>query len=336
MEITVRFDMRGPAFGTPMPTLYAAALEMAGYVDSRGAEVLMFNEHHGSSDGKCPAPAVLAGALAARTDQVRLRIGAIQLPLHHPVEVAEQILVLDQVSGGRIEVAVGAGYVPSEFAMFGRTLRQRPRLMEENLAVLSEGLTGRPVTRDGHTFTITPGPVQRPRPPLYVAGGVPASAQRAARYGDGFYPLTPDPALREVYRDACRELGTPVGPVIDTTGPMFVHIAEAWELIGPHTLHEINSYGQWAAESQTGDLHSPFQKVDDVAAVRATGLYEIVTPEACLTLMDRLAAAGQAFVLTPLLAGLAPEVAWPSLTAFFEDVLPRFRAGGGRAAPEVS
>jgi alkanesulfonate monooxygenase SsuD/methylene tetrahydromethanopterin reductase-like flavin-dependent oxidoreductase (luciferase family) len=330
VEITVRFDMRGPDFATPMPKLYAAALEMAEFVDQHGAEVLMFNEHHGSSDGKCPAPTVLAGALAARTSRVRLRIAAIQLPLHHPVEVAEHILVLDQVSGGRIEVAAGAGYVPSEFAMFGRALRERPRLMDDGLKVLGEALYGRPVTVNGHTFTVTPGPVQQPRPPLYVAGGVRASARRAALYGDGFYPLTSDPALRDHYRDTCIEMGRPVGPIIDTTGPMFVHVADdpekAWELIGPHALHEINSYGRWAAESTTGDLHSPFQVLDDVTAARASGLYRIVTVDECIDLLDRLETAGQALVLTPLLAGLDPDTAWPSLIAFFQDVLPRFRA----------
>jgi alkanesulfonate monooxygenase SsuD/methylene tetrahydromethanopterin reductase-like flavin-dependent oxidoreductase (luciferase family) len=330
METIVRFDMRGPAFGTALPDLYRAALDMARYADERGADVIMMTEHHGSDDGYCPAPTALAGGFAASTSRARLRIASVVLPLHNPVEVAEQILVLDHMSNGRIEVVAAAGYVPSEFAMFGRTLRQRPRLMDGGLPILAAALSGEPVTVADHTFTVTPTPVQRPRPPLYVAGGVPAAARRAAVHGDGFYPLTPDPDLRQTYRDECANAGRPVGHIIDTTGPMFVHVTEdpdkAWATIGPHALHELKSYGRWAAESVAGDLHSPFHVVGDVAAAKASGLYAVVTADQCLDLMVHLHNAGQSLVLTPLLSGLHPDTAWPSLSLFFDEVLPRFTA----------
>jgi alkanesulfonate monooxygenase SsuD/methylene tetrahydromethanopterin reductase-like flavin-dependent oxidoreductase (luciferase family) len=342
METVIRFDMRAPSFGTPMPELYRAALEMAQFADDRGIDVIMLTEHHGSADGYLPAPTVLAGGFAARSSRARIRLGAVVLPLHDPVEVAEQVLVLDQMSGGRVEVVVGAGYVPSEFAMFGRSLRERPSLLEKRLPILSDALAGRPVTVDGHTFTVTPTPLQQPRPPLLVAGGVPAAARRAAVYGDGFYPFNADPELRELYRLECRRVGKPVGPIIDTTGSMFVHVArdpeEAWSRIGPHALYELNSYGQWAADSVGGDLRSPYHVVEDVAAARACGMYSVVTVEGCLEMMDRFAAEGRSLVLTPLLAGLSPETAWSSLHLFLDEVLPRYRAARSesRAAPVVA
>jgi alkanesulfonate monooxygenase SsuD/methylene tetrahydromethanopterin reductase-like flavin-dependent oxidoreductase (luciferase family) len=330
METVVRFDMRGPAFGPPMPELYQAALEMVQYADQHGVDVVMLSEHHGAEDGYCPSPTVLAGAFGARTSRARLRIACVILPVHDPVQLAEQVLVVDQVSNGRIEVVVALGYVDHEFAMFGRSMRERPRLMEHNLRVLSEALTGCPTTVGDHTFALTPAPVQRPRPPLLGAGAVPASARRAAQYCDGFYPMTTDPELRELYRNTCRELGRPVGPIVDTMGPMFVHVTDdpdkAWASIGPHALHEMNSYGRWAAESVGGDLRHPYQLVEDVAAARASGMYAVVTPDECLDLMTRCDEAGHSLVLTPLLGGLSPDVAWPSLTLFFEEVLPRYRA----------
>jgi alkanesulfonate monooxygenase SsuD/methylene tetrahydromethanopterin reductase-like flavin-dependent oxidoreductase (luciferase family) len=291
----------------------------------------MLSEHHGAKDGYCPSPTVLAGAVGAQTTRARIRIASVILPLHDPVQLAEQILVADQISNGRVEVVAALGYVASEFAMFGHSMRDRPRLMDHNLRVLSEALTGEPLTVGEHTFNLTPAPVQRPRPPLFGAGAVPASARRSATWCDGFYPMTTDPVLRALYRDTCRELGRPVGPIIDTMGPMFVHVAEdpdeAWARIGPHALHEMNSYGQWAVESEGGDLKHPYQLVQDVAAARASGMYAVVSPDECLKLMADCDAAGHSLVLTPLLGGLAPEISWPSLTAFFEDVLPRYRAG---------
>lgn len=331
METIIRFDMRGPSFGTPMPQLYSSALEMAQFADERGIDAIMVTEHHAVDDGYCPAPTVLAGGFGARTSRCRIRVASVVLPLHDPVEVAEQILVLDNMTAGRVDVVAAAGYVPSEFRMFGKTIRQRPRLMEAGLPILGDALAGRPVTVGDHTFTVTPTTVQQPRPPLFVAGAVPATARRAARYGDGFYPMTADPELRELYRAECRAAGRPIGPIIDTTGPMFVHVADdpekAWSIIGDHALHELNSYGAWAAEDPSGS-QSPFRVVNDVAAARGCGLYAVVTVEECVELMTQLNSAGKSLVLSPLLSGLSPDVAWPSLQLFFDEVLPRFAVTG--------
>ncbi|CAN5809777.1 hypothetical protein BH10ACT9_BH10ACT9_05490 [soil metagenome] len=329
METMVRFDMRGPDFGAPLPQLYETALDMAEYSDRHGADVIALTEHHGSDDGYCPAPFVLAGGVAARTRQARIRLASVVLPLHNAVEVAEQALVLDHLSNGRVDLAVCAGYVPSEFAMFGRTLQRRSRLLDDGIPLLAAALRGREITVDAHRFTITPLPVQVPGVPLYVAGGVAASARRAARWADGFFPMVPDPELREVYRAECAALGREPGRVLNVPMAVFVHIAEdperAWQTIGPHALHDLNSYGRWAAESTVGELRTPFTTVDDVAAARACGLYRVVTPDDCLAMMKELAMQDYPLVLTPLLAGLDPLLAWESLKLYFERVLPAFR-----------
>jgi alkanesulfonate monooxygenase SsuD/methylene tetrahydromethanopterin reductase-like flavin-dependent oxidoreductase (luciferase family) len=333
VETVIRFDMRAPKFGASTPRLYNTALEMAEYADRQGVDVLMLCEHHGSEDGYLPAPEVLAGGIAARTSQARIRIGAVVLPLHHPIAVAEQAAVLDQMSNGRAEIVAAAGYVPSEFAMFGRTLHDRARLLEEYLPILAQAMTGEPVTVDGHTFTVTPEPVQRPRPPLFIAGGVRATARRAALYGDGFYSLTDDPALFDCYREVCEAEGKPVGPMITAVGPLFVHIAEdpekAWSVIGKHALHEMNAYGRWAAESSGGDLKSPYHEVADISAIRGAGLHQVLTVDECVDLLQKIEAENRSILLTPLMAGLDPDIAWPSLNLFFERVLPEFRSRGG-------
>ncbi|MGX9787788.1 LLM class flavin-dependent oxidoreductase [Mycobacterium sp. MMS18-G62] len=330
METLLRFDMRGPSFGPPLAHLYAAALEMAAYADERGVDAVVVSEHHGSDDGYCPAPTVLAGGLAARTKRTRIRLGVVLLPLHNPIAVAEQTLVLDQMSDGRAELVIGAGYVPSEFAMFGRRLGHRSRLLDDGLPQLAAALAGQEVTVGDHTFVVTPTAVQRPRPPLYVGGGVAAAARRAARYADGFAPMVPNLELYDAYRAECRSLGHEPGRIVAAPSTLFVHVAEdpgkAWETIGKHALHELNSYGRWAMESTTGTLNSPFAPVADVAAARASGLYKVVTVDDCVALMNEFDSLGQPVVLTPLMGGLDPEAGWASLQLYFEQVLPAYRA----------
>src|ERR1700742_1000908 len=124
-ETALHFDMRAPSFGAPADRLYAAALEMATFADEMGITRIGLMEHHGSEDGYLPSPFVMGGAIAARTKNCRLNLGAIILPLHDPVQVAEQIAVLDLLSGGRLQVIVAAGYVPSEFALFKASLHDR-------------------------------------------------------------------------------------------------------------------------------------------------------------------------------------------------------------------
>ena len=103
-DILLRFDMRNPAFGADREALYRAAIEMAVWADEQGLYGVQFSEHHASEDGYLPSPLVLAAAIAARTQRLRLRIALILLPLNNPLKVAEDLAVLDVISGGRVEV----------------------------------------------------------------------------------------------------------------------------------------------------------------------------------------------------------------------------------------
>lgn len=98
---TLHFDLRAPEFGTPAEELFAAALEMSEFADKHGFASINLSEHHGSSDGYNPSPIVLGGAIAARTRRVRISLGALIVPLHDPLRIAEDLAVLDLISRGR-------------------------------------------------------------------------------------------------------------------------------------------------------------------------------------------------------------------------------------------
>lgn len=130
IQVTLSFDMRAPDWATPAPVLYRASIEMAAFADRIGLDRICLMEHHGAEDGYLPQPFMLASAMAAVTERIRFLLGAVILPLHDPVLIAEQIAIADQISNGRIGVVFGAGYVPSEFAMFGKSLKERAKLMD--------------------------------------------------------------------------------------------------------------------------------------------------------------------------------------------------------------
>jgi hypothetical protein len=185
------FDMRAPDFGAPARELYAAALEMARFADRIGIDQIGLMEHHGCEDGYLANPMVMGAAVAACTRHVRISLGAIVLPLHNPLRVAEDIAILDQLSGGRIEVIFGAGYVPSEFARFGVSLHDRASLMDRGIELILRALSGDRVDAEGREIIVRPLPIQHPHDILLVGGGVKASARRAARFDLGFAPANP-------------------------------------------------------------------------------------------------------------------------------------------------
>ena len=118
-RLAIKYDLRAPALGAEIGELYATCLEQCVAAAEWGFERVFFAEHHGSDDRYCPSPVTVAAAVAARTKQIRLCPAALLAPLHNPLHVAEDLAVLDLLSGGRLDVIIGAGYVADEFAMFG-------------------------------------------------------------------------------------------------------------------------------------------------------------------------------------------------------------------------
>ncbi|MHA3790624.1 LLM class flavin-dependent oxidoreductase [Sphingomonas sp. YL-JM2C] len=326
VKVTVSFDMRAPEWGSPASELYRSAIKMAAFADAIGVDRIGLMEHHGSDDGYLSQPFTLAASMAAVTSHVRFMLGAVILPLHDPVMLAEQIAIVDLLSSGRLNVIFGAGYVPSEFAMFGRSLKDRARLMDKGLDTILRALSGERFEMDGRPVHVRPLPVQRPHDIVMVGGGVEASARRAARFGVGFGPMRAD--LIPVYEAECRNLGREPGFYSRPKAgmPISIHLCEnpeeGWAAIERHAVHVITEYAKWA--DQEGDAsRSPFKGLHDPAALRKAGLFAVWTPDELLARLPEMEA-GTTFGFQPLLGGLAPEEGWKSLR-LLERTLPRLR-----------
>ncbi len=323
-EIWLRCDMRSADFGIPTPRLAQLHLEQVAWADKIGIQTIQLPEHHGVPDGYNPSPFVLGAAIAARTEKVRINLFALILPLHDPVRVAEDSVVLDNISNGRLDLTIGLGYVPFEFAMLGVSLKERAKRVEAGIEVLRRSFAGEQFEYEGRPVMVRPLPATRNGPRIFVGGGVPASAQRAARLGDGFAPSHPDPAeLVAIYKEACRELGKEPGPVYDLSGHQFLFVTEdpdaAWHKIAPFAFHETNTYGKWAAQT---DAFTPFHTLTDIEALKASGLYKVVTPEECIALANSLFERGLAMTINPTLCGMDEDFSWSSLDLFVRKVLP--------------
>ena len=326
IRTSVMFDMRAPAFGTPAPRLYAEALEMAAFADAIGVARVNLMEHHGSEDGYLPQPFVMGGAVAARTKRCRIGLGAVILPLHDPVKLAEQIAVLDLMSGGRLDVIFGAGYVAAECAAFGGSLKDRGRLLDEGIEIILRALRGeRFEAPDGRPVFVRPLPAQQPQEIILVGGGVEASARRAARFGLGFSPLKPE--LLDVYDVECRRLGREPGRKFSPAGFSNVHLTRdpeaAWAKVMPHVRHVVAEYARWA--EQEPNSNSPFRGLlSDDEALKRCGVFNVMTPDELVERAPAVVSATGTVSFMPLLGGLAPEVGWESLE-LLESALPRLK-----------
>lgn len=316
-RINISFDMRAPDFGAPASELYKAALEMCTFADEQGFDAIIFPEHHCSPDGYNPVPALMGTAAAAVTKRISIVLGAIVLPLHDPVEVAETIAVADLISNGRTEVTLAAGYVEAEFKAFGKSLHDRAKAMDHGLEIITRALAGERFMDGEREVFVRPLPLSRP-PKLYVGGGVPAAAKRAAKFNLGLWAL--HDGIIPDYEDECRKLGRAPGPVMHTSAA--VHVSHdpdaAWNQIGPHVMHLMRSYAQWAGDTSVSS--SPFHGLDTVEKVRASGMIHVVTPQECVEVARK-----KTIALTPLISGLSPKIGWEMLRLFAAEVLPKIK-----------
>jgi alkanesulfonate monooxygenase SsuD/methylene tetrahydromethanopterin reductase-like flavin-dependent oxidoreductase (luciferase family) len=195
-RLGVRYDVRDADGGVAAPAVYARLLEHAEGAEALGVDVLWVAERPFVRGALLPAAFPLCAALAARTRRARIATGALPLPLHHPLRVAEDAAVLDVLSRGRFELGVGLGEHAEGFDGFGIPVHERAGRFEEAVDLLRRAWSETPVRFEGRHYTVTdvtvhPRPVQRPHPPLWVAGAG-AAVRRAARLGTGL--LTDDVA----------------------------------------------------------------------------------------------------------------------------------------------
>ncbi|WP_238019294.1 LLM class F420-dependent oxidoreductase [Dactylosporangium sp. AC04546] len=190
--------------------------ELAETADRLGFESLYLSEHivvvsdyerlhHYTPDGDIglpddtpfPDPLAVLGHVAARTERLRLATSVLILPEHHPVQLAKRLATMDVLSGGRLRIGVGVGWMREEMAALGVDYSSRGRRTDEAIRVLRTLWGTDPSDFAGEFFAFRgarcfPKPVQPGGVPIHVGGHSEAAARRAGRLGDGFHPLGVD------------------------------------------------------------------------------------------------------------------------------------------------
>src|SRR5215216_5766604 len=136
---------------------YRLATEQIMHAEAAGLNSAWIAQHHfHESEGGLPAPFAFLGFVAAQTSRIRLGTGIVTLPLENPVRVAEDAVVLDLLSGGRLELGVGTGGTPSSFAAFGLGSTNRSEIYDRHLAIVRDAWDGRPLEGGDSLYPAAP------------------------------------------------------------------------------------------------------------------------------------------------------------------------------------
>lgn len=234
MRIGLFLDLRNPpAWQRPWGEHYSRTVELVVEAERLGIDAVWLTEHHLFEDGYLPQPLTFAAALSQATSRMRIGTSILNAALRHPRHVAEEAAIVDLISGGRLELGIGAGWSRAEYEAFGVDYARRFALTESRVGEIRD-LFGDP--------TLTPPPLQRPVP-LWLGAMRPIGARRAGRLGVGMLSL--DRRLLAPYREGLAEAELP--PSAARMGGLVEIVladdpqATAADL-RPYRAHQVQSY----------------------------------------------------------------------------------------------
>jgi alkanesulfonate monooxygenase SsuD/methylene tetrahydromethanopterin reductase-like flavin-dependent oxidoreductase (luciferase family) len=335
MELALTYHVEGPA-EQPSAEVYAEVERQVVLAEGLGFGHVWFSEHHFHVHlGHLPSPLTFAAYLAGRTRQIGLGSAVVCVNLHQPLVVAEQIALLDVLSGGRSSVGLGSGSTPAEFTALGAEAAERHARLAEALDILELSWTGKPFAYAGR-FNHIPDPVRvvpcpaRPLfPTLWLAANSPASATLAGRRGLKLM-LSRERSAEELRAlDAAFRAGreaagfAPEAGIASASRAMYVgeNDAVAWReaseavwLLNARMRRERPAI---AALPQPQDVQEAAEQVQFVVG----------GPERCRASVQELldVLPFDVFNLQPRWAGLGAERVEASLRRFAEDVAPGFQ-----------
>ena len=193
---------------------YEARLKLIEAYERAGFYAYHVAEHHSTPIGMAPSPSVFLSAIAQRTNTLRFGPMVYALPLHHPLRLIEEICMVDQLSGGRLEIGFGRGSSPTEVSFYGQDPAKAQDIYTEARELILRGLTHKQLTFEGKFFSFKDipmelEPLQKPHPPLWYGVHSVEAAERAARQGLNMVSLDSAKDTRtynDRYRQVWREL----------------------------------------------------------------------------------------------------------------------------------
>jgi alkanesulfonate monooxygenase SsuD/methylene tetrahydromethanopterin reductase-like flavin-dependent oxidoreductase (luciferase family) len=343
------FDHVTRAPGVPLAELYEGRIELLRKADAAGFARYHLAEHHGHGLSATPSQTVFLSAVARETERLRLGLLVACLPLHHPIRLVEEICMLDQLSGGRVDLGVGRGISPFEHRLFGHDPDDSRDRFAEVLPMVVRGLaTGRMDSAGSERFDfpeieLPVEPVQRPYPPLWAAGNVEAAGRNGLNVVAGL-PVTRE--LRRRYDELwaeSRRAPDPLNPHVErpvVASSQYVCIADTDEearRIGERALAVLGTFlarsiGREPPHLQDPDRPEPPTPLVKAIQSRAPGVLVCGSPE---TVRDHYVAVAEeaavdAIVINVPFGDMTVAEAERTLDAFVAEVMPAVRAAAAR------
>ena len=296
--------------------------------EDHGFDSVWVGEHHGRPD-QCPSPLLVLSHIAARTRRVRLGTGSLLVPLYHPVRLAEEVAMLDQLSGGRVILGASPGYVAEEFTAFGLAPEEKARRLVEGLTAVRRLLREPNVDFEGEFFrfrnvTIVPRAVQPDGPEVWLGVGGPKLIQRSVDLADRFYIGMPA-SLEQIrtriaiYREALERKGEEFSSArVALNRQVFVTADRRKRELAERRAAEVLSaqYRRYGNPDVLG-------RADEAAAgAENTGVI-IGSPEECVVRIRQLESLGVGYLVADMHC-IGRESALESLRLFASRVRPQF------------
>jgi alkanesulfonate monooxygenase SsuD/methylene tetrahydromethanopterin reductase-like flavin-dependent oxidoreductase (luciferase family) len=327
----------------PSSEVYANAIEQARLADELGFDYVVLAEHHFSSYGYDPNPLLLTPAIALQTERVRISTAVVVLPLRNPLQVAEDIAMLDVITKGRVEVGFGTGYQQYEFERFSVPLTENRAIFEEALQVVKKALSEEGFSHSGRYYqipetTILPRPVQKPHPPFWRATSSVETMAAALRNGMKVISGGTTSTMERVvgswhaFQDAVDEarVGWPQEFIVQRG----VYLSESEEDARAQVPHGVwhtrtaEALRQNVLPVERGRAMTPRDDIDHAANVDF--LYDewlFGTPDAVASKVERLTLeTGMTYLNCAFAVGQIPQDRiLNSMRLFAKEVMPRFR-----------
>jgi luciferase family oxidoreductase group 1 len=319
--------------------VFARGIEMAQSAERMGFDSVWCAEHHFSTYGYLSRPLMVAMHIASKTERIRVGSAVVVLPLHHPLIVAEEIATADILSGGRLDVGLGRGYQPYEFARLGATLDESRERFEEAVDILLEAFKGEPFSYDGKYYnfeetSVFPAPIQRPHPPIWVVGQSAESIVATARRGfnlvsGGFgVPIERLRAFRKTFDETITDPAQKVKIRVSTQRPVYVTRDES-------ELPAIVEQARWNMRV-TLSLRQARERIEKGRAIAVPfegeptteelleRYFVMGTPETCIARIKQIRAAMgiNHFNASFWFGDLSQSQVLNSMSLFAEEVLP--------------
>jgi alkanesulfonate monooxygenase SsuD/methylene tetrahydromethanopterin reductase-like flavin-dependent oxidoreductase (luciferase family) len=353
MQFDLFFEISQPPFlQRSEQQAYADTLAEIDYADSLGFRCAWLVEHHFMRHySHSSKPELLLAAAAQRTKNIRLGLGVVPLPYHHPVHVAERVATLDLLSNGRLEVGIGRGFSPDEYSAFGIDMADSRAMTNESLEILRLSFKRSPVTFHGKHFQldnvdILPHPLQFPGPPLWSAAVSPDTFPRLAQENLGMLagPFKPWFMVKQDISNYLEAWGGTTPPRIGmTVGIICLPDKKRAQLLAKQALtwfyHELlkttlpvleKLYPSYEHFHELGRFRELIKLGINLTVLETFGMIVVGDPAHCIKQLRKYEAAGVTHLLCAVGAGAVNTfIVQESMRCIAEEVMPAFRQAPG-------